>query len=696
MKIQNVELKNFRIYYGINSIDLSTNDKNIVVISGKNGFGKTTFLMALVWCLYGRHLHEVDEYFKREIEDQGGYNKYISNSLNRLAKNEGDTSFSVSITFSNITIPEIPCREIKVIRKYDIETASDDIVEILIDGSPNELTHEIGSEIFIRDFILPKDIAKFFLFDAEKIVSLAEVNTIEQRHQLSIAYSEVLGIKKYEDLKKNLEDLQIRLRRESANLKEREELDYLLLNVKSATESIESFEENIIENDEVKSSKKYDLNKIQEKLIREGNLISIEELNELKTKHDNLTLKLENLQNELKSSYDFIPFAISGDLISDLLFQLENESKLKLFNFNLENVNQKIEEMLTDLNEECKNFKGVIENKVDEFYKRTLKKLVKKHFVDLNIEIPENQNVLHDFSDSELNEFKTLVGNIKSSFKESFKRITGDNNQANNELRQIKMKIKKAEENKEDPIIVEFRRQKENLEKEIEVLGAKNINLNDKIKELNSNIINNDKKIVDLTKKIEVSSKNKTKDQVASRLISELKDFIAKFKEEKKKSLENHILFSLNTLMHKKEFINKVEVEIIGEDIDINLYNLRSELIKKESLSKGEQQMYATALLMGLVEESDIDFPVFIDSPMQKFDENHSENIVQFFYPKISEQVVIFPLLKKELSVEEYNILLPNISKSYLINNIGNDKSVFISCEPNKLFEIYNEIYNAN
>ena len=77
----------------------------------------------------------------------------------------------------------------------------EDRVEILIDGQINELTKEVGSELFIHDFILPKEIAKFFFFDAEKIVELAEVKSIDDKRKLSKAYSEVLGIKKYEDLK---------------------------------------------------------------------------------------------------------------------------------------------------------------------------------------------------------------------------------------------------------------------------------------------------------------------------------------------------------------------------------------------------------------------------------------------------------------------------------------------------------------
>ena len=41
---------------------------------------------------------------------------------------------------------------------------------VLIDGKVNELTKTIGQEIFINDFILPKEIAKFFFFDAEKFL----------------------------------------------------------------------------------------------------------------------------------------------------------------------------------------------------------------------------------------------------------------------------------------------------------------------------------------------------------------------------------------------------------------------------------------------------------------------------------------------------------------------------------------------
>jgi DNA sulfur modification protein DndD len=199
MIIKEITLKNFRIYKGENTIDLTTDGKkNIFIISGRNGFGKTTFLMSMVWCLYGRNMQEVDDLYRKEISDQGGYSKYIVNSLNRLAKEEGDDQFFVSITFTDINIPEVPCKEINITRSYT-KTSAEEVLEIFIDGYPSELAQEVGAELFIREFIMPIEIAKFFFFDAEKIVSLAEVNTAEQRRNLSQAYSEVLGIKKYEE-----------------------------------------------------------------------------------------------------------------------------------------------------------------------------------------------------------------------------------------------------------------------------------------------------------------------------------------------------------------------------------------------------------------------------------------------------------------------------------------------------------------
>lgn len=123
-----------------------------------------------------------------------------------------------------------------------------------------------------------------------------------------------------------------------------------------------------------------------------------------------------------------------------------------------------------------------------------------------------------------------------------------------------------------------------------------------------------------MRKKIDESSSYSLKEQKTRQLITKLQNFIVLFKEEKKKSLEVKMLNSLNILLHKKNFVTRVEVDInfTGDDIDIVLYDKRDKVIDKASLSMGERQMYASALLSSLVDESEIEFPVFIDSPMQK------------------------------------------------------------------------------
>ena len=96
MKISKIILNNFRQYYGDVSVDLETeNEKNIVIIGGKNGYGKTNFLLSIVWCLFGEKIMLIDENFKREIQKDTNYQKFLKQTLNWDSLNEGNDRFSV-------------------------------------------------------------------------------------------------------------------------------------------------------------------------------------------------------------------------------------------------------------------------------------------------------------------------------------------------------------------------------------------------------------------------------------------------------------------------------------------------------------------------------------------------------------------------------------------------------------------------
>lgn len=703
MFIKEIELNNFRIYKGVNKIELLPKDnKNIIVVSGKNGFGKTTFLMSLVWCLYGRQMEKVDELYQKEIGDKGGYGKYIGNSLNRLANAEGDTKFSVSVTFRDVKIPEITCNEIKITRSYDVKTSTNDKVEVLIDGFQNELIQDLttdgkqdGEEIFIRDFILPIEIAKFFFFDAEKIVSLAEINSPEQRRLLSKAYTEVLGIKKYEDLKDQLENIQDEYRKKSAKPQERQEFNDIENDIKNKQISIDDIDLQIQELNQEKIEKQSESNEIQMKLIQEGNMMTLEQLNLLKNDESSLYEKINELQNDLKDLFDLIPFGLAGETLMDVSNQLSDEKNHRESKYKQEDVGEKTNQILGEIEIAKKEFNGYVDVKVRDFYELQIKNLIKKYFFSDIPELPTTFVTLHDFSDSETNELNSLINNLKHTFKSIFTRLNDEYLRSKNELDSIRRKIRAAEKDAEDEYISKLREDKTRLDNRIFTIEKDIYDLGERTGAFKNEIKTLKQRQEELRKKIDDSRRYSEKDKKTQNLIHNLKDFIKDFKLTTKKKLEENILSELNILMHKKGFIKKVVVDInqAGDDVDINLFNSRDEKIDKGSLSMGERQMYASALLKALVDESDIEFPVFIDSPMQKFDKDHAENVIKEFYPNVSKQVILFPLIHKELTESEFELLKPNISRAYIIRNISTDASNFVESEPENLINTYNELY---
>lgn len=698
MIIKSIELNNFRIYKGYHKIDLSVSDKeNIVIISGKNGFGKTTFLMSLVWCLYGKQMSDVDEIYKKEIENNGNYQKYIKSSLNHTASTEGCTTFSVSITFANVTtIPDITCSELKVTRTYYTEGSQNENLEILIDGIESDLVEEIGKEHFIRDFVMPKEIAKFFFFDAEKIVSLAEIHTEEQQKSLSNAYVEVLGIKQYQNLKEDLENYLNDLKKETASNKERIELERISTNIKEKSEEKKDLLKVIEDLKDEYSSLRHSIHLLEDKLIRKGNTITDEEFNELRNKKDELTKKVDSLQGELKEYFEIIPFAITGELLTEVLEQVSNERNFinkKYDNDRTEDMSSKIVDDLANI-EKPKDIQ--IPYKVQQFYIENVKELIKKYFGEGRSAVEETV-ILHHYSESEKAKLEQFIDNIKLSFKEKLNRIHTDFIRTKNELNEINKKVRTAEEKSEDALAKADREKKKEYQDKCDSIQRTIGAHIQRIEENNNFITQETKKANAISEKLKLSKENLSIGEEVERTIQVLKSFIETFKKEKSDSLARRIKEGLDILLHKKELIKDVSVSIIGEIIDISLLDFREKEINKDTFSKGEQQMYATVLLKGLVDESNISFPVFIDSPMQKFDIDHSNSIVKYFYPKISDQVIIFPLLKKEMTENEYNLLLPNISKAYLIKNEKNESSFQPVEHKEELFTIFEKEYqNAN
>lgn len=685
MIIKSIILNNYRLYEGENKISFTYGaERNVHLVCGENGFGKTTFLHSLLWCLYGRFVNDIPAAGQDVVSN---YATTLKNNLNINAakrceasvtpeivsfiKRHGytneleyvkkDSIYSVTISFTELAIPAISCRTIDIIRSYDFILQKEQ-VEIMIDGIRNELTDEIGPDIFINDFILNKDIARLFFFDSEEIVELAETGTIAEKRRLSRAYEEVLGIRKYENLKLNLESIRLRYRKKSRDKELYKELEKLLEQKKVADEEYHDIESTIFELNNLLVKYKEEDAQVQLELSREGTSVKSEEMSRVKLLIETCKRNDDEMKNRLKQFIDYAPFAIAGKVFA-----------------------QGYELAKQDFDTISSNNSSVAQNQVLDSIGKDLKKILSALPVDKVKKVDaENKlsNILNKYrgnksdreihmslSEEDFKEIESVYNSITTTYHIEFETLAEKYRKNKVTLDRNSRRLANMQSKESDEVIKKLRAKKNLVEATIADTDGKIRLYHEKMGATNIKLVHLDKLIKDLSKRVSVDDADEKKDVLASQLISELDTFLLALKQNKKSSLERRIKATLNSLMHKENFIGRVEVLLDSDAMDILLFTPNNDLINKDALSKGEKQLYATSLLKSLVDESGIKFPVFIDSPLQKFDKSHSSKIITEFYPTISRQVVLFPLLHKELTKSEYNLLLPYIGSTTLIIN---------------------------
>lgn len=686
MIIKNITLNNYRLYEGVNKINFTTTeDKNICLISGENGFGKTTFLHSLIWCLYGRLITDVEAEVRKDIANYG-YNAFLKGNLNNnvrsryegLPNNDKDqikrrgytpenehlrsiTTYSIAIEFADVVIPSLPCTSLKVERSYDLVTEKES-VDILIDGVKNELTAEIGSEVFINDFILNKDIARFFFFDSEQIVALAETNTTSERRRLCSAYNEVLGVRKYEDLKRNLENVRLRFRKKSSDVVSRDKLITLLGKQENLEAQIERLRQQTSNYESKLKELRGEDESLQLQLMREGNNATTLEIERITKVIESSKQKDEEYKKQLRQFIEYAPLAICGKLLQETKEQLDSDMKIK------EEANLQLSKNLivSDITADLLLMLERVPMNSD--ISSTLQMEIQNILQKYKGEVFEKDSLL-SMSEKDYEEFESVYNNITTTYRAEFEHLADDYRKNKQILERNSRRLSNIHSKESDELIKDLRGKKNNIEKDILNVDNSIRQTHESIGTISQELATVNKQVSELSKKVSLDDTDAKKDTVAEQLINELSTFLVSLKQEKKFSLERRIKGVLNNLMHKEDFIGRVEVVINGEDMDIELYSTDNKRINKDSLSKGEQQLYATSILKSLVDESGIQFPVFIDSPLQKFDKSHATKIITEFYPQISKQVVLFPLLYKELTIDEYNVMKPLVNATYLIKN---------------------------
>lgn len=278
MIIEMLTIKNFRQFLGSHKLTLSTDPfKNVTVVHGSNGSGKTSLLNAFKWCFYGE-------------TDFDTLNDNILNEAAIQQANEGDfIELSVDVNFIQDEKRYYVRRAQTFKCLGPMNTVVVDVPQLTIDITEKDgQTKRSKSPNVDLLAILPKDLQPYFFFNGERIEHIASVN---QSVQIQDAIRKLMGLELVERAITHLDKAKNQYRKElrSTVSEEHQQLhDQVLLE----EEKIKLYEDNIVKHNRREEESEAIISKL------ERDLKQYEESRALQRKAEELGVQLDQKNNE--------------------------------------------------------------------------------------------------------------------------------------------------------------------------------------------------------------------------------------------------------------------------------------------------------------------------------------------------------------------------------------------------------------
>ena len=184
MLLESIKLENFRQFRN-EYIEFAqgTDGKNVTIIIGDNGAGKTTFAQAFFWCLYG----------ETEFSDKNMINKLVASDMKPGQKEK--VQVTLKLTHGNVSYTLM--REQVYSKDYSNRIKGDNtIFDIAIKDSKGNTTYvkKTLCEGEVKS-ILPKELSKYFFFDGERIEKMSkDISTGKKATDFAEAVKGLLGL----------------------------------------------------------------------------------------------------------------------------------------------------------------------------------------------------------------------------------------------------------------------------------------------------------------------------------------------------------------------------------------------------------------------------------------------------------------------------------------------------------------------
>lgn len=646
MIIKKFLLENYGLYAGKNVFALEPKripgqNKNIVLIGGKNGVGKTTFLNALRLAFYG----------KSSLGKKVGrieYDAYLRNQIHQSKNSVLENTFArLSVEFRHTALGEY--KDYQVERSWQIEGKSiKEFLKISYNGQPLEAVTDEYWNGFIEE-IIPERLSQLFFFDGEKIQEIARETT--ENRVLAEAIKTLLGL----DIVQRLQaDLSIYKTREVKNAslnsykKQSDEIDKKISTVKK---QIQVYKEELAG---IKSSidgNWAEISHCESRLNKEGgHFASLRAKNiEYKDKLGKNIIQLEeSIRNEC---IDVFPFSLCPTINELLRTQIREERDLNrhlVVENEIRNFGFQILSGLADVSFENESDKKAVEVLINNSAEKR---------AEYHGKLTEDERILN-FSETLAAEILHALEKAEKASSPTVQGHAAELENAQNRLREITKNLAQApDESQIKPLfekLTALNQRQGELQQQKKQLEDRILSQENELKMLQLNL----KK---LTEKQKVHGRTQSRIKMVNKIDSILDLYYKKLRDAKTEQLIQTFSEGFNHLM-SKHMIDRLSID--KKTFETFLYDHSGKIVSKESFSSGEKQLYAIAMLWSLAKTSGRPLPVIIDTPLGRLDSRHRANLIENYYPRASHQVIILST-DTEIDQNLYLYLEENLSHCY-------------------------------
>jgi DNA sulfur modification protein DndD len=641
-------MRNFGTYAGDQTLDLTTEvNRNVILIGGKNGSGKSTILEAIRLCLYGR-------FASRSTLRQDRYQRYLLDRIHR------DSSSSIPTRTASVQIDfdygdQDGIRSFTALRRWErtADGGVDEFFELLRDGAQIGDVDPSHWQDFVQELV-PLGVSDLFFFDGEKVQLLAEDDSDQKT--LSEAVRDLLGTDIIERLNADLNIYRSRAVQRAASE------DYVaseLTNLNAEVESLRSrcdlCKKELESADAVVSALVFDVQALEKHLQEQGGAYA-RNRGRLTERRRQISLRVTELENLVRNhAHELLPISLAPKLLKSLLDQLEVEQDVRFGVVVDETLTNAAKATLSQLrNMKVKKAgKSIAFGTAPEFdlIAEVIKKTHQPTFSD-------DASILHDLSTEQEKQLRAWAQIALDSLPSVMRSTAEELEKLYREQQKVERDLTRApQDDVLQPVIDQLADARRRLG-EANVEAARRRAELEQVSDALHQAENNYLKVVDT---LAATSRERGSLEKAAKVQDVLAEFRDALVAKKIKEIEDEVTQCFNSLSRKR--IDR-SISINPVTFHVSLKDGQSRVVSKSELSSGEKQIYAISVLWALARVSGRPLPMIIDTPLARLDREHRALLGKKYFPSASHQVIILST-DSEIDKEFIPLLEGSIARTY-------------------------------